>query len=75
MSAKPFYLFIVDHDNKVFTKIGPMNDDTSWISRVVAMQKKGRNINCFNVNTKDISGCVQEYETQKNYKFTSNIMV
>ena len=75
MKIEPFYLFIVDHEKKIFTKVGPMSDDTTWSDRVVAMQKKGRNINCFNVNAKNIESSIQEYEIQMNYKYSTNLII
>jgi hypothetical protein len=73
MRIEPFYLFIVDHDNKTFTKVGPMSDDTNWNDRVVDMQKKGKNINCFSVDTKNIDSSIRDYEIQMDYKYSPNL--
>ena len=43
----PFYLVIVDSDRKCFNVVGPMDDDTDWINRVVALQGSGRSVRCY----------------------------
>lgn len=72
---EPFYLFVVDHDNKIFTKFGPMNDDSLWNDRVVSMQKRGRNINCFNVDSRNIEMSIREYEIQMGYRYSTKSIV
>jgi len=75
MKKEPFYLFIVDHDKKEFTEIGPMDDDTIWNDRVVKAQEQGRNINCSSFVTKNISKSIEEYKLQMNYKYTSHLII
>jgi hypothetical protein len=44
---EPFLLVVVDHDKKVFSIGGPMEDDRPWNDAVAAAQEKGRSVNCF----------------------------
>lgn len=47
----PFYLAVVDDDNKVFSIEGPMVDDTPWIDSVVSEQEKGKAVRCFTLGS------------------------
>lgn len=42
-----FYLVVTDADQKVFTVVGPMTDDSSWNKCVCDAQDAGRKVNCF----------------------------
>lgn len=44
--GKPFYIVIKDNDTKEFNLVGPVADDTLYVNKIVAEQKKGRNITC-----------------------------
>jgi uncharacterized OB-fold protein len=47
LDMKPFYLIVVDEDQRLFNVIGPMADDRPWNDRVVNAQKTGRLVRCF----------------------------
>jgi hypothetical protein len=42
-----FLLVLVDHDKKVFSIEGPMDDDKLWADALVAAQERGRSVTFF----------------------------
>lgn len=61
-------VLVMDHDRKIFSVHGPMNDDRQLQDRVLAAQKVGRDVNCSSdrLLTRDqmISGYTKEYGYQ-----------
>ncbi len=45
--VEPFLLVLKDQDRKIFTVVGPMNDDTPWIDRVSRAQAQKREVTCY----------------------------
>ena len=43
---EPFYLIIIDEDNRTFSVEGPMTDDRLWNHSIVVAQKSGRQVSC-----------------------------
>jgi hypothetical protein len=48
--VEPFLLVLKDEDKKVFTVVGPMDDDTPWNNRVNKAQEQKRNVACYTAN-------------------------
>lgn len=46
MALKNFLLCNKDHDRKLFSIEGPMDDDTPWIDLVIKGQKLGKQLQC-----------------------------
>jgi hypothetical protein len=47
---EPFYLIVIDRDNRTFSVEGPMIDDRQWNHAVVVAQKSGRQVRCSTAN-------------------------
>lgn len=46
MNNSMFFLIIADHDKRQFMVVGPVLDDRPWNIRVVAEQRRGRDLTC-----------------------------
>jgi hypothetical protein len=47
---EPFYLIVIDKDNRTFSVEGPITDDRAWNHAVVVAQKSGRLVTCSTAN-------------------------
>jgi len=68
--SKPFRMYIIDHDNKIFNIIGPMKRDSSFNKWVVLLRKEGRDVSCCSIHSKSpILALVRKYKKQSGFAF------
>ena len=71
----PFYLVLVDHDNKVFNVVGPMSDDTDWNKDIAELQRTGRKTNCFSVPGSELlNNIINSCSRQTGYNFSQKLI-
>lgn len=76
MSKSKFFLFIIDHDEKIFTVWNVRKD--SEINKLVCLeQKNGRDVKCFTslATNSNISSKIKDYEDKNNYKYTMDAII
>jgi hypothetical protein len=56
------FLIVIDEDRKLFTVEGPVADDQTWNSAVVAAQQAGRRIRCCNIGSTSRADAIAEWQ-------------
>jgi hypothetical protein len=64
----PFFLVVVDRNQKTFSVEGPMTDDTRWNSAVCRAQEAGREVNCFTSHTANCEQAAAEYAAEYGFR-------
>jgi hypothetical protein len=68
---QPFFLFLVDDENRIFNIIGPITNDTDWINKIFELQETGRKVRCFSAGIdKSIDMLSKSYSEQTGYTFS-----
>ena len=67
MMNDPYYVIVVDHDNKAFDVLGPMHDDSAVTSDVSKGQERGRQVNCFATQCLSKPQIIQDYTARTGY--------
>jgi hypothetical protein len=62
MDKSEFFLIVIDEDRKLFTVEGPVADDQTWNSAVVAAQQAGRRIRCCNIGSTSRADAIAEWQ-------------
>jgi hypothetical protein len=72
----PFLLVLIDDENRRFTVIGPISDDTSWNSRVCKAQDEGRQVRCFTPSTGQTrEQVVVSVQSELNLTYTEEVFI
>lgn len=76
MNNNGFYLFIVNHEKRVFT-VWFIRDDTEVNEKIVEKQKEGKDIRCFtsSADESSIYSKIKQYEHQMNYQYTMDAII
>lgn len=75
MIEASFYLIISDHDHRRFTVEGPMYDDRPWNIRVVAAQRRGRDVTCSPWQTIDHYSVADETFSSCGYQYSEKSLL
>lgn len=68
MAIAPFFMVVLDHDQKLFDVRGPMTDDTALTDRVCAAKKnESREVNCFKTEMSTEASAASAAQTQFGY--------
>ena len=73
--AEAFFLVILDHDNKLLSVEGPMQDDTRWIVAIDAAQQAGRDVTCVRGDGIDKSAIAQSAAKEFRYALAADAIV
>ena len=75
MGMQSFLLVLVDHDKKVFSIEGPMEDDKLWADALAAAQEKGRSVTFFKSSQRASREMVVEsVKTEFGYRETKLVL-
>lgn len=74
---KKFFIVVADHDEKIFNILGPMDNDTDIINKVVRLQRNGRNVNCSTagLNFKNKRDIIESYSSSRGYEYKDHSII
>jgi len=69
-NSSPFFMGVIDEDNRTFDVLGPLLDDSGLTSWVFKLRQAGRNDRCVSYNGSRASAM----DSQRGYRFVDDLL-